>query len=240
MTELLYLLTSLPSLPNLGERPPMSLQDYADRAWKSTGAKPIVDAVFLERDLLLRQSILVGQIESAKPLVLTENQISGKADLPRFLQPEGQTGRDDDFIWGSYYKHIYELGAQYSCEFLQVWAGFEVALRNLISQERVKKLHLAPEEYLVAESISIQGDLVEEALDRWITANDPYTAAFELDQVRWKKLLRHKAWYSFSLDEVAAYARGLLMLHRWENLKGGPTDESRGLLTCAISTSRNS
>jgi hypothetical protein len=132
---------------------------------------------------------------------------------------------------------VHELGSSLSCEFLQAWAGFEVALRNSISRERVKKLHLAPEEYLVAESIAIHSDLVDTALDRWAAAKDPYSAALELDQVYWEKMAQIGAWFSFSLDEIAAYARGLLMLHRWKKIDEGSTEESHKLLTYAVSTS---
>ncbi|MFH2076125.1 MAG: hypothetical protein ABIJ57_12400 [Pseudomonadota bacterium] len=237
MSELLYLLTSLPSLPDIGEKPPMSLHAFAELVSETPTARQVVDAIFLERDLLMRQSILVGEIKSAEPLVLTEKQISGQDDLPLFLQPEGKSGRDDDSIWGSYYMYVHELGRSLSCEFLQAWAGFEVALRNTISHERVKKLHLAPEEYLVAESIAIHSDMVDAALDRWATAKDPHSAALELDLVCWEMLTQLGAWFSFSIDEIAAYARGLLMLHRWKKLGEGSTEESRGLLSYAMSTS---
>ena len=235
MTELLYLLSRLPSLPGIGERPPISLGDFTELVTVSHRTRQVVDAIFLERDLLIRQGILADQSHLVEPLVLTEKQILGEVDLPRFLQPEGKSGRDDDSIWGSYYRYVWELGKSISCEFLHSWAGFEVGLRNTISHERVKKLNLAPDEYLVADSIADYSDWVDMALDRWNSAKDPYSAAWELDRVRWDKLTQLSGWFSFSLDEIAAYARGLLMLHRWHEHGEGPTEDSRSLLTCALS-----
>ena len=39
-----------------------------------------------------------------------------------------------------------------------------------------------------------------------------------LDRARWDWVTEREAWYSFSDDEVAAYAAKIIILHRWRRI----------------------
>lgn len=186
--------------------------------------RAVVDILFLEQDLLHRQSILAGESVTVKPLVLTPEQMSGEAPLPDEFAPAETERRAfaADLIWEVYFQRIDLLAGMFACPFLQKWVGFEVSLRNAVAMERARKLSLAPEEYLVAEHLSDASDFLNALAAGWSAADNPLTAARLLDQGRWDWLQTHGGWFSFSIDEAAAYARALLLLHRWQTLQSIP------------------
>ena len=216
-----YFVTSLPVLPTLGEPAPMSLQAFFDRACDEDEVREVVEAVLLEHDLLLRQSVLAGETEDVDPVVLTVSQAKGEEPLPEYLQAE-QTDQPrpigDDATWEAYFRHVADVAARSGCEFLRTWVGFEVALRNDLVAARAKTLDLIPDDYYVA------ADLADDAADTgaivaaWAAAGDPLAAQKALDQGRSEWLDGARAWYSFRIDEAAAYARGLVLLTRWATL----------------------
>lgn len=224
-------MTSLPRLSFFGEPPPLSLFELKDLVEEDPEAKQLVETLFLEHDLMKRQGALRGETEESTPLVLSERQIMGQDDLPEFLHAEDTAGMDSDAIWGAYFLHMRDMGRSLKCPFLELWAGFEVSLKNMLSYEREKLLSVPLEDFFVAESLADHSDLVDSAISRWAGAENPLEAEKELDLVRWEKLQEIGGWFSFSLDEIGAYARGLLLLHRWANMDDGSVKKNHQLLT---------
>lgn len=231
MTDLKYLLSALPSLSLFGEAPPLSLFELKDLVADTPEARQLVETILLEHDLMKRQCALHGETEGLTPLVLSERQIKGQEDLPEFLHTEDSAGSDSDTIWGAYFLYMRDMGRSLKCPFLELWAGFEVALKNMLSYEREKHLNVPLEDFFVAESLAYNSALVDLAVSRWASAKNPLQAEKELDMARWEKLQEIGGWFSFSLDEIGAYAKGLLLLHRWARLNDASVENNRELLT---------
>ena len=53
-----YLLASLPDLPALGETPPLELATFAQMASQEPAALPLIEALLLDYDLVLRLSLI--------------------------------------------------------------------------------------------------------------------------------------------------------------------------------------
>lgn len=215
-----YFITSLPTTPPFGEPPPVSLLDLYERACEESDFGPIVAAVMLEHDLLDRQSILSGESERPDQVVLSAEQVAGQAPLPEYLQAEQQPGKPvgDDATWEQYYRYVRDLGVRTGCGFLVDWAGFEVGLRNALVVARAKTLELNADEYLVAAEIGQEDGQIEGIVSRWSTAPNPLAAQRVLDEGRWDWLEGHGRYFSFEADEVAAYARAVVLLDRWEHV----------------------
>ena len=216
-----FLLTSLPGLPGLGEPPPIGLPAFRQLIGQEPAASRLVDALLLEGDLLLRESALAGQELSGEPAVLTAEQASGDEPLPEELRSAAgrRAGVPADAMWDAYYRYVHEVGRSYPNGFMVSWVGFEVALRNAIVVRRAAALELEAEEYLVAEDIADRQADVEGAARAWQAAADPLAALRVLDQHRWNWVQENAQYFSFAVDELAAYARGLALMTRWHLLR---------------------
>ncbi len=224
MREFFYLITSLPTLPSLGEKPPLNPQQLQSLVDDEPPLRAVIDTLFLEQDLLHRQSILAGEKITATPLVLSEEQMNGEAPLPADFTPAETEHRVfvADLLWSTYFQRADLLAGMFACPFLQRWAGFEVSLRNAVAAERARKLSLSPDEYYVAEHLWESTAFIDGLVAAWASADNPLAAARALDQGRWDWLQANGGWFSFSIDEVAAYARALLLLARWHELQSAP------------------
>jgi hypothetical protein len=214
-----FLLTSLPELPELGGPPPIDPSALRERA-RGVAAE-VLDAIYLERDLLAREAALAGEVHPPRPLVLTTDQIRGEADLPGHLgggESESPYRLSADEMWDAYFRHAAAEGRRLGCRFLIEWAGFEVALRNALVVRRGQLLQLDPTDYQVARDIEVEDPLVESAVNAWVSADDPFAAQQALDRVRWKWCEHHSRYFSFAIDEVGAYARRLLLVARWQKV----------------------
>ncbi|HPQ69808.1 MAG TPA: DUF2764 family protein [bacterium] len=224
MREFFYLITSLPTLPSLGEKPPLHPAQMQSLVDDEPPLRTVVDTLFLEQDLLHRQSILAGEKIAASPLVLSEEQMNGEAPLPVDFTPAETEHRvfAADLLWSTYFQRADLLAGMLACPFLQRWACFEVSLRNAVAAERARKLALSPDEYFVAEHLTESTAFIDGLVASWTAADNPLSAARALDQGRWEWLQANGGWFSFSIDEVAAYARALLLLARWHELQSAP------------------
>ena len=59
---------------------------------------------------------------------------------------------------------------------------------------------------------------VEDLAGAWASAADPLAALRVLDEGRWRWTEEHSRYYSFAIDELAAYARKLILITRWHLL----------------------
>ncbi len=225
MESYYFFLTSLPSLPSLGEAPPISLEEFYARACDEPAVGLAVATVLLEGDLLARQSVLSEESDSVEAVVLSAAQVAGEEPLPVFLQTDDQQGTartmvGDDATWEAYFRHAASVGKRIGCEFLRRWVGFEVALRNALVVARAKVLELTADDYLVAGELADGSADVAGIVTQWAGAPDPLAAMRVLDQGRWAWLEAYGEWFSFRIDEAGAYARALVLLHRWRRIGG--------------------
>ncbi len=217
-----YLVTALPRMGALGSDPPMRLRDMLRHAADGAVARELVTAVLLADDLMKRQAILAGELEQAEGVILTDAQLRDEAPLPGHLAPPGR--QDDpgapDAVWSAYFRHAAATAASTGSEFLAAWVGYEVGLRNALAEARARALGLEGANYLVATDLSAGEMEFSAAIAEWSSAADPLEASKALDRARWNWLAQHDGWFSFSDDELAAYAAKLALLHRWRRMTG--------------------
>ena len=219
-----YLLTSLPALPALGETPPIALAAFHERAGEDPDPKVarIAEAILLEHDLLQRQSVLAGEQAHAEAVILTMLQADGEEPLPSYLQARasdaGERTIGDDALWEAYFRHVADVAGRTGSRFLTEWVGFEVALRNALVAARAKNLGLPADDYVVAPDLASADANVEATVAAWSGSEDPLSALKALDRGRWDWLASRGPWFTFGADEVAVYARRLVLLHRWSEL----------------------
>jgi len=215
-----FLLTALPTLPELGEAPPLSVQDFHQLLSQDPSVAALIEAVLLEQDLLSREAALAGEIERPAPVVLTAGQVRGEEPLPELLAaaPERPRRIGADAMWEAYYRYVHGLASRQGCAFAGEWVRFEVALRNALATARAAALELDPQEYLIAEDLAEADAPVDEIVSAWSAAPDPLSALRALDQRRWRWIDEKSRYFSFALDELAAYARKLVLIARWHAL----------------------
>ena len=220
-TDTIYLLSSLPSLGHLGEGAPLSLAELADKAGQHAAPDGVVGALILGDDLLQRDAVMAGELEHPQPVLLTHEQLQNEAPLPPCLlteddQPLSPT-RLIDAVWTAYFRHVAGVARQRGCAFLSQWAAYEVTLRNALATERARALDLSDEGAVAAELIDDRLDL-ERTVNDWAAARTPLAGLQTIDHARWDWLADNDRWFSFAIDELAAYTAKLSLLCRWERI----------------------
>ena len=227
-----YLTTALGSPGILGEAPAMTLRELLDKIEGSPKATSLIQALLLGDDLIQREALSTGQLDHGTPAVLTDAQLSGDDPLPDFLLAPG-AGRAPrvvtDVIWEAYYRHVANVAQKEASAFLHAWVGYEVAMRNALAQARAVALSLEPGEYLVADDLAGSDESFEETISLWSAAKDPLEGLRVLDQARWNWLDDNDEWFTFSDDELAAYAAKLMLVIRQYRLtQASEADAEKG------------
>jgi len=221
-----YLITSLATLESLTSAPPLSIAAFRAQIADMPGAEDLVETLLLSDDLIQRQAILAGEIERVDPTILTTEQLTDEEPLPEYLAPpsEGAPRRiAGDSVWAAYFLHAMDVAERQNCEFLANWVGFEVAMRNALTEARAKSLGLDPNEYFVEPQLGSSIGFTA-TISEWSAAANPLAGLKVLDRARWDWLERNDKAYSFEDDEIAAYAAKLMLLHRWRRLAQAAED----------------
>jgi len=225
-----YLVTSLPTLGDLGAPPPIAPPDLVDHL-QDAGARALVETVLLSDDLLQRDATLAGEAEEPEPAVLSADQCRDEQPLPAYLAgeteaPPGRPGPASDAIWARYFRHAEAVARRRGSPFLRAWVGCEVGLRNALADARARSLDLDPEPYLVAPDLADADADFSALVAEWTEAENPLEGLRVLDRARWRWLEEHDAHFSFADDELAAYAAKLMLLVRWHRLEQADRTES--------------
>jgi len=217
-----YLLASLPVLGEPGAPPPLSLAEMRVRASRSNAAT-LVDAILLADDLRLRQGLLAGELTAVEPVVIASDQITGPSPLPDVLAVEERDDsgrRAEDLIWEAYWHHAARVARRRRSPFMRAWVGMEVALRNALAAARARALGQSVEAHQVAAQLGWDNAVVENCVTAWAAAADPLAGLRVLLRTRWDWVTKEERRYSFSQDEVAAYAAKLVLLVEWRRSMG--------------------
>jgi hypothetical protein len=204
----------------------------------SPSAQQLASVIFLSDDLLLRQAVMSGEIpaDQAEPVVLSAEQIRDEAPLPVFLAneagPDGEGGEGEsagaqlgvDRVWALYFEHA-ARGAR-GGEMLAEWVRYEVGLRNALAAARAKALGLDAARYLVAEQLGRGEEEYAAVLGEWSAAANPLAGLKVLDAARWNWIAEHSRYFTFSDDELAAYAARLVILHRWKRIAAAQQEQA--------------
>jgi hypothetical protein len=188
-----------------------------------SSAAPLVDVILLSDDLRQRQAIVAGELAHAVAAVLEPAQIAGQATLPDFLTRE-ETGEalspSVDRLWGNYWHHAAAVARRRGSTFLRGWVGLEVALRNGVAVARARSFSQPAAAHLVAPELGENEQLIELGIAGWAGAADPLAGLRSLLRTRWEWATREEPSFSFSDDELAAYAVKLLLLRDWRRTMG--------------------
>jgi hypothetical protein len=101
---------------------------------------------------------------------------------------------------------------------IRKWIGFDVALRNELVKIRAGRKHVDPAMYLRPDSYS--GSTLAPTVIAATTNTSILDAEKTLDETRWKALEDLATGHYFDLDFLITYAYQLLILERWENIRG--------------------
>jgi hypothetical protein len=224
-----YLLCILPDLKPFGSVPPIAKQELLAVVTESGGAADVVRTLLLSDDLLQREAVLAGEVESdqADLTILSLQEANDEQFPPVLWAPAQEDEQEDsriliaaDRIWRRYFHYAAEIARRTHTHFLTAWVGFEVGLRNATAKARAEALELDPGNYMVAPELADPEIRFDNILGDWITASNPLNGFRVMDRARWDWLAEHERWYSFSDDEVAAYTAKLMLLHRWDRISG--------------------
>ncbi len=151
-----YLLSALPSLDPIGSVPPMSKSEFFDMVSDAKGPVRTVEIILLSDDLNQYEAFLSKEIEKSKIdlAVLSVEKAENEPVLPDFLLAEDEKQEKEsnrltvDELWSRYFRHAALVAKHNHSKFLKAWIGFEVGLRNALTQARAQILDLDPQAYL--------------------------------------------------------------------------------------------
>lgn len=214
-----FTITTLPTLGELGTAPPMGLADLIEHVEEDKRWRELVETVVLLDDLFQRESYLAGETDEVEPAVLSVQQAQGEAPLPDWLFPqideERPTALETDILWENYFRYAHRLGRAKGSSFLVRWVEFEVALRNALASARARRLGLDEAAYLVTPDLAAVGEDLSGVLSEWETATTPLVGLRVVLRGRWAWIDRNDAWFSFSVDELLAYAARVMLMQQW-------------------------
>jgi hypothetical protein len=197
----------------------MGLADLVEHVADYKQWRQLLEALILSDDLLQREAVLAGETENVEPWVLTAQQVRGEAPLPE--QVVSAAGEEHpvvveaDRIWESYYRFAHRLGVSENSRYLVQWVEFEVALRNELARVRARRLGLEEAAYVVASDLAaVEGDL-SSVVNTWEAAATPLAGLRVVIGARWSWVDEHEMWFSFSSDELLAYATRIMLLEQW-------------------------
>lgn len=214
-----FYITTLPALGGLGSDPPMGLVDLIEHVGEYKQWREQVEAIVLLDDLFQRESLLAGEIEDVEPAVLAVQQARGEAPLPDLLfsavEHDQTAAIEADLLWEKYFRYAHALGRSKGGRFLVRWVEFEVTLRNALATARSRRLGLEETGYLIAADLIDQGEDLSPVLSEWEAAPTPLAGLRVVIRAHWAWIEQHDAWFSFSVDELLAYAARVMLLEQW-------------------------
>ena len=214
-----FYITMLPALGGLGSSPSMKLADLLEHVEESRQWHEQLEALVLLDDLLQREALLAGETDEVEPSVLSLQQAQGEAPLPEALDApaaaDQTTALEADLLWERYFRYAHQLARSRSSRFLTQWVEFEVALRNALAAARARRLGLEESDYQVAADLAHSDRDLSPVLSEWEAAPTPLAGLRVVIRARWSWVDRHDSWFSFSVDELLAYAARVMLLEQW-------------------------
>lgn len=212
--RLYYLLSLLPSLPPLGEIPPIDAAEILRiiEQERVNEARLLAEAFHFESQLMQAATLkLLGYATSDTPGFYSFSSDSSPVLIELFLKNPRETGEDVwvTELWTEHLDFMESVGKSIGSSLLCRWAGFEKSLRRQLKTARIPD-ELGSEADLPASELWDHRDLIVE----WRSAPDPLIGEKVLDQARMEFIDTESRRYSFSIDELAAYFLKLSLLTR--------------------------
>ena len=231
-----YYISTLPALSDLGTSPSMGLADLLEHVEENRTWREQLEGLVLLDDLLQREALLAGETDDVEPSVLSFQQVRGEAPLPKALEAsedadelsaaDQPTALETDLLWDRYFRYVHALGRSRRSRFLVQWVRFEVTLRNALATARARRLGLDESGYLVAPDLAQSDEDLSLLLSEWEAAPTPLAGLRVVIRARWSWLDQHDAWFSFSVDELLAYAARVMLLKQWRRTEEKEEDQA--------------
>jgi hypothetical protein len=219
--NLFYLLTLLPSLPNLGE--PLAPEDAMAKIREESGENLLLLADLLDCENEIEKCALNYYIQGSREYV---PQLSER--LPESFHELFATYHSRDeadwmtAVYAAWFELLLETGDATGSGLLKEWAKWEYSLRTRLRVERLRAAGRLP-----ADLDSIVPEFMNELTDQpdhqhlvdfVKTFSEPMRAEKFLDQARIDYLRRAVAQFSFTVDELVAYMLELRIHLRYARL----------------------
>jgi hypothetical protein len=219
--NLFYLLTLLPSLPNLGE--PLAPEDAMAKIREESGENLLLLADLLDCENEIEKCAFHYYIQGSREYA---PQLSER--LPESFHELFATYHNRDeadwmtAVYAAWFELLLETGDATGSGLLKEWAKWEYSLRTRLRIERLRAAGRLPAD---PDSIvpEFMNELTEQPdhqhlVDFVKTFSEPMRAEKFLDQARIDYLRRAVAQFSFSVDELVAYMLELRIHLRYARL----------------------
>ena len=135
---------------------------------------------------------------------------------------ESVVGADADnksqhLISHDYWRLAHAQAKSDKSQFMAAWVGFEISLKNALVDVRAKRL--GKDANLYKHLVELDSGEVSSEIISVENVQNPLVEDEVVEHLRWKWILEHDSWFSFSNDEILAYGVKLLALHRWYRLR---------------------
>lgn len=219
--NLFYLLTLLPSLPNLGE--PLASEDAMAKIREESDVRLLLFADLLDCENEIKKCTTHYYLQDSKDYLpnLSER-------LPESFQELFATYQHCDeaewltAVYAAWFELLIELGDATGSELLKNWAKWEYSLCTSLRVERLRSAGQLPADLgsIVPEFMKELSDLPDhhQLIEAARAMSEPMKAEKTLDQARIDYLRRAVAQFSFSVDELVAYMLELRIHQRYARL----------------------
>jgi len=219
--NLYYLLTLLPSLPNLGE--PLAPEDAIAKIREESDEKLLLLADLLECENEIENCASHYYVQGSRDFVVNLSE-----RLPeKFCEVFATYASRDEADWltavyAAWFELLLEIGDATGSGLLKEWARWEYSLRTRLRIERLRVTGRLPAD---PDSIvpEFMNELYEQPDNQHIveftrTFSEPMKAEKYLDQTRIDFLRQAVAQFSFTVDELVAYMLELRIHLRYARL----------------------
>jgi hypothetical protein len=220
--NLFYLLTLLPSLPNLGE--PLVPEDAMAKIREESDEGLLLLADLLDCENEIEKCALNYYVQGSRDYFpnLSER-------LPESFQELFATYHQREeadwltAVYAAWFELLLELGNVTGSGLLKEWAKWEYALRTSLRIERLRAAGRLPADVdaIIPEFMKELSDLPDQhqLIEAARASSEPMKAEKMLDQARIDYLRRAVAQFSFSVDELVAYMLELRIHQRYARLR---------------------
>ncbi|KAF1081835.1 MAG: hypothetical protein GQF41_1475 [Candidatus Rifleibacterium amylolyticum] len=219
--NLFYLLTLLPSLPNLGE--PLTPEDAMAKIREESDAGLLLLADLLDVENEIDKCALHYYVQGSREYTASLSERLPDSFHELFASYHHRDEADWlTAIYAAWFELLLEVGDITGSGLLKEWAKWEYALRTRLRIERLRAAGRLPADVdaIVPEFMKELSDLPDQhqLVEAARASTEPMKAEKMLDQARIDYLRRAVAQFSFSVDELVAYMLELRIHQRYARL----------------------
>lgn len=219
--NLYYLMTVLPSLPNLGEA--LAVEDAMARIREEIDEKLLLLADLLDCENEIEKCAMQHFVLQSRDFQPDFSERVPEDFVDLFMTYS--SSRESEWltdVYAAWFNMLIEFGDQTGSDLLKEWAKWEYALRTGLRIERLKSAGRLPADLdsIIPEFMKELSDYTDHAslIETYKGISEPLKAEKFLDQVRIDYLRRAADSYTFSTDELIAYMLELRIHNRYARL----------------------